>query len=90
MKKVVQLLGVAAAAGIAYKVLTQKKSNGTTLLDELTEASKGWADKLSEFAGELKDKLMPDLKGPNGESVFKDMYKRNYYTDNTGTRTYMD
>jgi hypothetical protein len=90
MKKVVQLLGVAAAAGLAYKVLTQKKANGSTMLEDLTEAGKGWADKLSQYAGELKDKLMPGMRGPNGEDVYMDMYKRNYYMDTAGSRVYME
>ncbi len=98
------ILGLAAVAGVAYKVLTHKKPDGTTLLDDLTEASKGWTDKLNEFAEankgwkdkisqfveNVKDRLMPDMKGPNGEDVFTDMYKRNYYTDGTGSRVYMD
>ncbi len=33
---------------------------------------------------------MPDVKGPNGEDVFMDMYKRNYYKNDEGTRVYMD
>ena len=104
MKKFTTILGLAAVAGVAYKVLTHKKADGSTLLGDLTDASKGWSDKFNEFAeankgwsdkisqfvGNLKDKLMPDVKGPNGEDVFTDMYKRNYYTDSLGSRTYMD
>lgn len=104
MKKMTTILGIAAVAGVAYKVLTHKKADGSTLLDELTDKSKGWADKVSEFAeankgwsdkvsqfvDKIKDRLMPDVKGPNGEDVFVDMYKRNYYTTGEGTRVYMD
>ncbi|MES2874025.1 MAG: hypothetical protein V4708_09905 [Bacteroidota bacterium] len=104
MKKMTTILGIAAVAGVAYKVLTRKKADGSTLLDDLTEASKGWTDKVSEFADankgwsekitqfveKIKDRLMPDVKGPNGEDVFMDMYKRNYYKNDEGTRVYMD
>jgi hypothetical protein len=104
MKKMTTILGIAAVAGVAYKVLTHRKADGTTLLDDITEASKGWGDKLNEFAeankgwkdkfnqfvDNVKDRLMPDMKGPNGEDVFTDMYKRNYYTDGQGGRVYMD
>lgn len=104
MKKLTTILGLAAVAGVAYKVLTQKKADGSTLIDDLTQASKGWSDKFNQFAeankgwpdkiaqiiGNLKDKLMPDLKGPNGEDVFIDMYKRNYYTNDQGSRVYMN
>ena len=97
-------MGLAAVAGVAYKVLTHKKADGSTLLDDLTEAGKGWSDKLNDFAEankgwkdkfnqfvtDVKDRLMPDMKGPNGEDVFTDMYKRNYYTDSQGGRVYMD
>jgi hypothetical protein len=104
MKKITTILGVAAVAGVAYKVLTHKKADGSTLLDSLTEAGKGWADKFNEFADasggwkdkfnefvdDVKDRVMPDMKGPNGEDVFTDMYKRNYYTDGQGSRIYME
>ena len=104
MKKMTTLLGIAAVAGVAYKVLTHKKPNGTTLLDGLTDASKGWKEKVTQFAeankgwtekinqfvDTIKDKLMPGMKGPDGEDVFTDMYKRNYYKDNHGSRVYLD
>ena len=104
MKKITTILGIAAVAGVAYKVLTHKKADGATLLDDLTQASKGWGDKINEFADskgawkdkfndfvdKVKDRLMPDLKGPNGEDVYTDMYKRNYYSDGVGGRIYMD
>lgn len=104
MKKMTTLLGIAAVAGVAYKVLTHKKADGTTLLDDLSErskdwsekfnefaeANKGWKDKFNQFVETVKDKLMPDVKGPNGEDVFVDMYKRNYYKSDEGTRVYMD
>src|SRR5688572_22127328 len=104
MKKMTTILGIAAVAGVAYKILTHKKADGSTLLDDLTEAGKGlgdklnqfaeenkdWKDKVSQFVNKVKDTLMPDMKGPNGEDVFTDMYKRNYYTDGQGSRVYMD
>ena len=104
MKKMTTLLGLAAVAGVAYKVLTHKKADGSTMLDDLTERSKGWTEKFNEFAEAnngwkdkfnqfveaLKDKVMPNVKGPNGEEVFADMYKRNYYNDGQGGRVYMD
>ena len=104
MKKMTTLLGLAAVAGVAYKVLTHKKADGSTMLGDLTDRSKGWTEKFNEFAEAnsgwkdkfnqfveaLKDRMMPDVKGPNGEDVFADMYKRNYYTDGQGGRVYMD
>lgn len=104
MKKMTTILGLAAVAGVAYKVLTHKKADGSTVLDDLTERTKGltekfnefadanggWKDKFNQFIEALKDRLMPDVKGPNGEDVFADMYKRNYYKSDDGTRVYMD
>lgn len=103
MKKITTILGAAALAGVAYKLLTHKKPDGSTLLDDITGAgkewggkinefveNKGWKDKFDQFVETVKDKLMPDLKGPNGEAVYTDMYKRNYYTDPDGSRIYMD
>ncbi|MEJ7779547.1 MAG: hypothetical protein WKF68_08145 [Daejeonella sp.] len=104
MKKMTTLIGIAAVAGVAYKLLTHKKANGSTLLDDLTEASKGWTEKVSQFADEnkgwsekinqfvdkIRDRLMPDMKGPNGEDVFMDMHKRNYYKNEEGSRVYTD
>ena len=75
---------------IIRQILTHKKSDGTTLLDDLTEAGKGWTDKLSHYMGMLQDKLMPGMKGPNGEEVYSDMYKRSYYHNKEGARTYME
>ena len=90
MKKITQMLSIAAAAGVAYKVLTHKKNDGTTLLDQLSESSKGWTDKLNQYMSTIQDKLMPGMTGPNGERVYKDMYKRNYYKNQEGSRTYLE
>ena len=104
MKKITTILGIAAVAGVAYKILTHKKPDGSTMLDDLVESGKGltdkfnefaesgkgWKDKFNEFVDNVKDRLMPDMKGPNGEDVFTDMYKRNYYTTTDGSRIYMD
>ncbi len=90
MKKITQILSIAAAAGVAYKVLTTKRDDGTTLLDNLSEAGKGWGDKLNQYMGKIQDKLMPGMKGPEGEDVFTDMYKRSYYMNKEGSRTYLE
>ena len=90
MKKITQMLSIAAAAGVAYKVLTHKKEDGTSLLDQLSESTKGWTDKLNQYMSKIQDKLIPGMKGPNGEDVYRDMYKRSYYKSQEGSRTYMD
>ena len=90
MKNSIKILGVIAGAIGAAALLTRKRADGTSMFDDIADTSKNWGDKLVQYGTQLKDKLMPEMKGPNGESVFSDMYDRQYYMDSDNKRIYTD
>ncbi len=90
MKNSIKILAVIAGAVAAAGILSRKRLDGTSLLDDIADAAKDWSDKLVEYGTQVKDKLMPEMKGPNGESVFSDMYDRRYYLDEENERKYTD
>ena len=90
MKDVIKILGIIAGAVGAAAIITRKRADGTSMFDDISETGKNWGDKLVQYGTQLKDKLMPDLKGPIGESVFADMYDRHYYLDQEDKRVYTE
>ena len=90
MNNGIKILAAIAGAVGAAAILTRKRADGTSLFDDIADAGRNWGDKLVQYGTELKDKLMPDMKGPNGESVFSDMYDRHYYMDESNQRIYSD
>ena len=90
MKNAIKILGIIAGAVGAAAIITRKRADGSSMFDDISEKSKNWGDKLVQYGTQLKDKLMPDLKGPNGESVFTDMYDRHYYMDGENSRVYTE
>jgi len=90
MNNSIKILGIIAGAVGAAALITRKRADGTSMFDDIADATRGWGDKLVQYGGQLKDKLMPEMKGPDGESVFSDMYGRNYYMTQENTRTYID
>ncbi|MGB4773683.1 MAG: hypothetical protein WBP45_00790 [Daejeonella sp.] len=47
--KLAKIIGVAAVAGAAYSLLTHKRENGKTLLDDITKAVKPCGKKLMKY-----------------------------------------
>ncbi|MEO8795387.1 MAG: hypothetical protein ABI390_07945 [Daejeonella sp.] len=90
MKNSIKIIGIVAGAVAAATLITRKRADGTTMFDDLADASKNLGDKLVQFGTKLKDKFLPDMKGPNGEDMFADMYNRNYYLDDMNNRIYTD
>lgn len=90
MKNSIKILGIIAGAIGAAALITRKRSDGTSLFDDISEKGKSWGDKVLEYGSQLRDKIMPDMKGPNGESVYTDMYDRHYYMNGENSRVYTD
>ena len=90
MKNSIKILGIIAGAVGAAALLTRKRANGTSMFDDITQTGKSWGDKIVEYGNQLKDKLMPEMKGPNGENVYSDMYNRHYYMNEENARIYTD
>ena len=90
MKNSIKILGIIAGAIGAAALITRKRADGTSLFDDISETGKSWGDKVLEYGSQLRDKLMPDMKGPNGESVYTDMYDRHYYMNGENSRVYTD
>jgi hypothetical protein len=90
MKNSIKILGIIAGAVGAAALITRKRSDGTSLFDDISETGRSWGGKLKNYGAQIKDRLMPEMKGPNGESVFSDMYDRHYYMTENNTRIYTD
>ena len=76
--------GIVAGAATATAVLmTYKRKDGTRLTDGLIDSAK-------QLGTKIKDRLLHNVKGPNGEPVYLDMYDRQFYEDVEGKRVYLD
>lgn len=84
------ILGVVAGAAVLSAILLMKRKDGQSVGSYLLSCTKDFGSNLSNYATRLKEKLMPGLKGPNGEPVYSDMYNRNFYEDDHGERIYLE
>lgn len=84
MKRSSQIIGIAAAAGIAYKLLTYKKSNGKTPLDDVSETYKIWTDKLSYIMTDCKDRIRQVSR--SGKDIFEGKQQKKYYANKNSSR----
>lgn len=90
MRNSIKIVGILAAAAAATAMLMRRRADGTRMMDDIANAGKDLGDKLMNFGSRIKDRLMPDMKGPNGEDIFSDMYDRQYYMDSMNRRVYME
>lgn len=84
------VIGVVAGAAVLGALMLFKRKDGQSVGSYLLSCTKDFGNNLGVYAAKLKDKLMPGLKGPNGEPVYADMYDRNFYEDDHGERIYLD
>ena len=90
MKNSLKIIGIVAGAIAAATLITRKRADGTNLFDDIADASKGFGDRMAQWGSNLKDRLIPHSKGPEGEELFSDMYDREYYMDDMNNRIYTD
>jgi len=90
MKTSVKILAIIAGAVGAAALLTRKRADGSSMFDDISEKGRDLGGKIAKYGNQIKDKLMPDKKGPNGENVFSDMYDRHYYIDESDKRIYTE
>ncbi|EOR95111.1 hypothetical protein ADIARSV_1599 [Arcticibacter svalbardensis MN12-7] len=76
---------VAGAAAATIVALILKKDEA----DELLNSAKGIGNRLIKYGNRLKDNLLNNAKGPNGEDLYIDMYDRQFYEDPAGKRIYL-
>ena len=84
------LLGLVAGAAAVTAILYYKRNEVSRVSGNLIDSAKSLGDRLVEYGSELKDRILHNVKGPNGEPVYLDMYDRQFYEDETGKRVYMD
>jgi len=80
---------VAGAAAATAFLTTYKRKNGTRLTDGLLEHARNIGNRVAEYGNQIKDRLLNNVKGPNGENIYLDMYDRQFYEDNSGKRVYV-
>ncbi len=90
MKNIAGLAGIAAGAAVLSILLFRKREDGTSLGNDLLGKAKDAGSNLLKYGGKLKDRLLHNVKGPNGEDVYLDMYDRQFYEDPEGKRVYLE
>ena len=84
------IIGIVAGAAVLGALMLMKRKDGQSIGSYLLSCTKDFGSSISTYASKIKDKLMPDLRGPNGEPVYADMYNRNFYEDDHGERVYLE
>ncbi|MXV50880.1 hypothetical protein GS399_07825 [Pedobacter sp. HMF7647] len=90
MKNIAGIAGIAAGAAALAILLLRKREDGTTVGSNLLKNAKTAGEDLRRFGVKMKNRLMNDISGPNGEPVYSDMYDRNFYEDENGRRVYLE
>jgi len=82
--------GIVAGAAAVTAMLYYKRNEVSEMTGNLKNSARNLGDRLVEYGTELKDRLLNNVKGPNGEPVYLDMYDRQFYENEMGKRVYMD
>lgn len=85
------MIGIAAGAvAVGAALMFYKRKDGSTVGSYLARSVKNWGNDVGRYATHVKDRLLHNVKGPGGESVYVDMYDRQFYEDQEGKRVYME
>jgi len=80
---------VAGAAAVTA-VLYYKRNEVSRASGNILDSAKDFGDRLVQYGSDLKDRILHNVKGPNGEPVYLDMYDRQFFEDEMGKRVYLD
>lgn len=84
------LLGMIAGAAVATSIIYYKKNELLRASADLRDQAKTLGNRLVQYGTKIKDRLLHNVKGPNGEAVYLDMYDRQFYEDQEGKRIYLE
>lgn len=84
------LFGIVAGAVAVTAALYYKRSEVSKAGNRFLDSARGFGDRLVEYGTDIKNRLLQNVKGPNGEDVYLDMYDRQFYEDEMGKRVYLD
>jgi hypothetical protein len=84
------LWGIVAGAAAVTAVLYYKRNEVSRASGNILSSARNLGDRLVEYGSEIKDRILHNVKGPNGEDVYLDMYDRQFYEDDMGKRVYLD
>jgi|GEM_PF-753000 len=90
MKKKLGILGAVAGAAAVVAILYYRREDVSRLTESFAGTAKSAGEKLKGYTRKLKDRLLNDVHGPNGEPVYMDMYDRRFYENADGDRVYME
>jgi len=90
MKKKLGLIGAAAGAAAVLAILYYRREDVSRLAGSFASSVKNTGKKLRNYTQKVKDRLLHDVHGPNGEQVYADMYDRQFYKNAEGERIYLD
>ena len=84
------LWSIVAGAAAATAILYYKRNEVSRVSGNLKDSARNLGDRLVQYGSELKDRFLHNVKGPNGEAVYLDMYDRQFYENEMGQRVYLD
>ena len=83
--------GIVASAAAATAVFTTyKRKDGTRITDGILDSARQFGNMLSHLGYQLKNRMLHNVSGPNGEPIYLDMYDRQFYENQEGKRVYLD
>lgn len=90
MKNIAGKLGIVAGAAAVLAILYYRREDVSRLTSSAAGSAKKLGNKMKDYATEMKDRLLHNVNGPNGEAVYLDMYDRQFYEDTEGKRVYLE
>ncbi|RYH20743.1 hypothetical protein EON65_22585 [archaeon] len=82
------VLGAIAGAAIGAAFLYRNREKIDT--GKITDTFDSWARSAKRLGIKVKNTLLHDVSGPDGEPVYQDMYYRQFYENKMGNRVYME
>jgi hypothetical protein len=83
------LWSIVAGAAAAGAILYYKRNEVSRLSNNALGSARNLGDRLVQYGSDIKERLL-SKSGPNGESVYSDMYDRQFYENEMGERVYLD
>ena len=78
-----------ALAGAAGALFIYKNRNHINT-ERINDTFEDWVKSAKRLGIKVKNTVMHEMSGPDGEPVFQDMYYRQYYENKLGARVYME
>ncbi|RYE53763.1 MAG: hypothetical protein EOP48_13690 [Sphingobacteriales bacterium] len=82
------VLGAIAGAAVGAAFLYRNRERIDT--EKMKDTVEDWVKSAKRLGIKVKNTLLHDVSGPDGEPVFQDMYYRQFYENKMGNRVYIE